>query len=192
MATDVHSFYTTSTSQHVKSHPQRLVDSFISHYSQASNSSDSKTATLTTTRSAPAMNSIAIKPTNIPSPAIISSLSPPTTHTTYKRPAVAYPQKGIIKRIVDRVRLEYYRYEVTYGVYVMGTGEKLATNGFVLIVLGLMMWALFLYFPSLIYQKLSRLDWLLTGRDVVTLRNVTLPLSNQTDAPVSLIRLPQL
>lgn len=67
------------------------------------------------------------------------------------------------QRFFDRVRLEYYRYEVTFGLYVMTPSEKLVANTFVVVVLSLLLWALLLYFPSLLYHKLSRLVWLLTG-----------------------------
>ncbi|KAJ5257024.1 hypothetical protein N7478_013128 [Penicillium angulare] len=65
----------------------------------------------------------------------------------------------------SRVRLEYYRYEVTFGIYVMTASEKWVTNTIVLTVLILLLWALVLYFPSLLYTKLSRLVWLLTGHN---------------------------
>lgn len=45
----------------------------------------------------------------------------------------------------------------------MTPGEKLVANSFVFVVLSLLFWALVLYFPALLYQKLSRLVWLLTG-----------------------------
>lgn len=67
------------------------------------------------------------------------------------------------QRLVDRVRLEYYRYEVTFGLYVMTPSEKLVANTFVIVVMSLLLWALLLYFPQLLYQKLTRLVWLLTG-----------------------------
>lgn len=73
------------------------------------------------------------------------------------------PRKTPVQRFTDRVRLEYYRYEVTFGLYVMTPGEKLVANSFVFVVLSLLFWALLLYFPALLYQKLSRLVWLLTG-----------------------------
>lgn len=66
------------------------------------------------------------------------------------------------RHILDRVRLEYYRYEVTFGLYVLTPGEKLVANTFVFIVVGLFLWAL-LYFPSLLYSKAGSLVWLLTG-----------------------------
>ncbi|KAE8406806.1 hypothetical protein BDV37DRAFT_242040 [Aspergillus pseudonomiae] len=73
------------------------------------------------------------------------------------------PRRNVIQRFADRIRLEYYRYEVTFGLYVMTPGEKLVANSFVMVVLSLLFWALLLYFPTLLYQKLTRLVWLLTG-----------------------------
>ena len=61
-----------------------------------------------------------------------------------------------IKRLVDRARLEYYRYEVTYGIYVLTPGEKSVANTFVVVFLSLLVWALFLYLPSLLSRNLAR------------------------------------
>ncbi|KAJ5723967.1 hypothetical protein N7488_002002 [Penicillium malachiteum] len=72
-------------------------------------------------------------------------------------------QRNPSQRLVDRVRLEYYRYEVTFGLYVMTPSEKFVANTIVLVILTLLLWALVVYFPSLLYNKLSRLVWLLTG-----------------------------
>lgn len=77
--------------------------------------------------------------------------------------AMKNPHRNVLQRAVDRVNLEYYRYQVTFGLYVMTPGEKLVANSFVIVVLSLLFWALLLYFPSLLYQKLTRLVWLLTG-----------------------------
>ncbi|PLB51177.1 hypothetical protein P170DRAFT_436260 [Aspergillus steynii IBT 23096] len=88
----------------------------------------------------------------------MSSANTPGSHLARKN-----SRRNILQRCVDRVRLEYYRYEVTFGLYVMTPGEKLIANAFVMIVLSLLFWAALLYFPSLLYQKLSRLVWLLTG-----------------------------
>ncbi|KAL2864516.1 serine palmitoyltransferase small subunit family protein [Aspergillus lucknowensis] len=82
---------------------------------------------------------------------------PPDNHSLNKT------RRNIFQRATDRVRLEYYRYEVTFGLYVMTPGEKLVANTFVVVVLALLFWALLVYFPALLYQKLSRLVWLLTG-----------------------------
>ncbi|OJJ51232.1 hypothetical protein ASPZODRAFT_12070 [Penicilliopsis zonata CBS 506.65] len=74
-----------------------------------------------------------------------------------------HQRRNLVQRTLDQVRLKYYQYEVTFGLYVMTPGEKFAANTFVFVVLSLLCWALLLYFPSLLYQKLSRLVWLLTG-----------------------------
>lgn len=77
--------------------------------------------------------------------------------------SATHPRQGFLHRTADRIWLEYYRYEVTFGLYVMTPAEKLAANTFVMVVMSMLMWALLLYFPSLLYQKASRLVWLLTG-----------------------------
>ncbi|OJJ66943.1 hypothetical protein ASPBRDRAFT_200557 [Aspergillus brasiliensis CBS 101740] len=84
--------------------------------------------------------------------------SPGCSHMSMK-----HSRRNILQRSIDRIRLEYYRYEVTFGLYVMTPGEKLVANTFVIVVLSLLFWALLVYFPALLYQKLSRLVWLLTG-----------------------------
>ncbi|KAJ6096096.1 hypothetical protein N7486_006842 [Penicillium sp. IBT 16267x] len=72
-------------------------------------------------------------------------------------------RRNPFQRLVDGVRLGYYRYEVTFGLYVMTRSEKCVANTIVLTVLGLLLWALAFYFPSILYHKLTRLVWLLTG-----------------------------
>jgi hypothetical protein len=90
---------------------------------------------------------------------LISKYSSTSTPVAFR----AQRSRNHFKRFFDRVRLEYYRYEVTFGLYVMTPSEKLVANTFVVVVLSLLLWALLLYFPSLLYHKLSRLVWLLTG-----------------------------
>lgn len=118
MTSEMQSFYTPSTSNHI-SHAPTAVDELISKYSSS-----------------------------------IHTSSSPKTRNQRRNP---------FQRFVDRVRLEYYRYEVTFGIYVMTPSEKLVANTFVIVVLTLLLWALLLYFPQLLYQKLTRLVWLLTG-----------------------------
>lgn len=87
-----------------------------------------------------------------------------STMSTTTSNSNSHNRRNVLLRMADRVRLEYYRYEVTFGLYVMTPLEKLAANTFVMVVMSLLCWALLLYFPSLLYQKLSRLVWLLTGQ----------------------------
>ncbi|PYH98480.1 hypothetical protein BO71DRAFT_49921 [Aspergillus ellipticus CBS 707.79] len=87
-----------------------------------------------------------------------TSASPGASHRPMKN-----PRRNIVQRCADRISLEYYRYEVTFGLYVMTPAEKLVANAFVIIVLSLLFWALLVYFPALLYQKISRVVWLLTG-----------------------------
>lgn len=69
----------------------------------------------------------------------------------------------MIQQCIHFLKLEYYRYEVTLGLYVMTPTEKIVANTFVVTSLLLICWALLLYFPSLIYRKFIHVVWILTG-----------------------------
>lgn len=98
------------------------------------------------------------------SPSTIST----TTISSFSKP----PQsRNILQRSIDRIRLEYYRYEVTYGIYTLTPGEKAVANAFVGVVLLLLIWTTLFYFPPLLYRKLSRLIWLLTGHSGEEMRS---------------------
>jgi hypothetical protein len=71
-------------------------------------------------------------------------------------------RRNPFQRMLGRVQLEYYRYEVTFGLYVLTPNEKIVANAFVLVSLALFFWAL-LYLPSMLYNKAGGLVWLLTG-----------------------------
>ncbi|KLJ11860.1 hypothetical protein EMPG_13007 [Blastomyces silverae] len=97
------------------------------------------------------------------------SISPTYSPTYPYAPPVDNPapvdpnSPNLLKRLTSRLQLAYYRYEVTYGIYVMTPGEKFVANTFLLVFISLLVYGLFLYFPPLLYQKLSRLAWILTG-----------------------------
>lgn len=143
MTTEMQSFYTPSTSSHISSHAPAAMDELISKYSSSMSNSNSGT---TTSNSGTSNTNI-----NTTSATASSSFSSKST------------SPNVLRRFSDRVWMEYYRYQVTFGLYVMTPSEKLAANTFVMVVLSLLFWALLLYFPSLLYNKLSRLVWLLTG-----------------------------
>lgn len=83
--------------------------------------------------------------------------------TSYRTATSPGTSRNFVQRCVDQIRLLYYRYEVTFGVYVMTPGEKFVANTFVLVFLSLLIWASFLYFPQLLFRKIGRMTWLLTG-----------------------------
>lgn len=83
--------------------------------------------------------------------------------TSYRAATSHGRSRNLVQRCIDQTRLLYYRYEVTFGVYVMTPGEKFVANTFVLVFLSLLIWASLLYFPQLLFQKIRRMVWLLTG-----------------------------
>lgn len=70
-------------------------------------------------------------------------------------------RRNIFRQCIESIRLEYYRYEVTYGLYVLTFNEKLVVNTFVSVVLCLLTWALF-HVPSWLYATHSYISWLMT------------------------------
>ncbi|KAJ5948659.1 hypothetical protein N7454_001966 [Penicillium verhagenii] len=81
-------------------------------------------------------------------------------------------QRISLQCLIDLLQLEYYRYEVTYGLYVLTPGEKWVANIIVIIFLALLIWALAFYFPPILYHKLGRLVWLFTGHSDEKVRPV--------------------
>lgn len=94
--------------------------------------------------------------------------------TSYRTATSHGKSHNYVRRCVDQIRLLYYRYEVTFGVYVMTPGEKFVANTFVLVSLLLLIWASLLYFPQLLFRKIGRMTWLLTGHseDVTALAGI--------------------
>ncbi|PGH09690.1 hypothetical protein AJ80_07641 [Polytolypa hystricis UAMH7299] len=134
-ATEVHSCYAAPTAHHASSHSPQLVDQFFSQYSSLSSAST------------------AVSPS-------LSQFSKPSSYLIQME-----PRRNLLQRAIDRVHLAYYRYEVTFGVYVMTPPEKLIANTFLIVCVSLLMWALFLYFPSVLFYKIGRLVWLITGNN---------------------------
>ncbi|KAK2745424.1 hypothetical protein FQN57_003767 [Myotisia sp. PD_48] len=80
----------------------------------------------------------------------------------YSASASRYLRKpGRLAQIQDRLKLVYYRYEVTYGVYGMTSGEKLVANTFVLAMISLFIWLLLVHFLPLSFRILHDLGWAL-------------------------------
>jgi hypothetical protein len=95
---------------------------------------------------------------------LIGKYASSMTHSASYRSTASYGRsRNLVQRCIDHIRLQYYRYEVTFGVYVMTPGEKFVANTFVFVFLSLLIWASLLYFPHLLFRKIGRLVWLLTG-----------------------------
>lgn len=66
-------------------------------------------------------------------------------------------------KVSNYIRLRYYQYEVTFGVYVMTPNEKLIFNSIVLIVLAALFYALFWGFEPFFVNMVCRLIYYMTG-----------------------------
>ena len=91
---------------------------------------------------------------------------------------------SIFSRIVTRLQLMYYQYEVTFSAYVLTPGEKLILNTVVVLLISLLMLGIFSYLPQFILRVSERLFWLYYGVDdtlAVLMGNSTLWADFQPD-----------
>lgn len=66
-------------------------------------------------------------------------------------------------KVSNYLRLRYYQYEVTFGLYVMTPTEKLVFNTMVLAALAFLVYALFWGFEPFLVNSLCRFIYYLTG-----------------------------
>ncbi|QSS59920.1 DUF3317 superfamily protein [Histoplasma capsulatum] len=114
--------------------------------------------------SAPPASAAASSSSDTTSMSILTSY--PYAHPVDDSAPIRHDKPSLLRRFTNRLQLAYYRYEVTYGIYVMTPEEKFVANTFLLVFISLLLWGLFLYFPPLLFQKLSRLAWILTGAGI--------------------------
>ncbi|KAH0842846.1 hypothetical protein AYO21_10979 [Fonsecaea monophora] len=89
---------------------------------------------------------------------LATSSSSSSHHRSFGKPLVSMPAK-----LSNYLRLRYYQYEVTFGLYVMTPGEKLIFNSVILIAFTALLYALFWGFEPFIVNTLCRLIYYLTG-----------------------------
>lgn len=72
-----------------------------------------------------------------------------------------------IYSIVDRASRDihefYYRYSVTFGLYVLTPMERLITNSIVMLLFSLLIYTIYVYLPSFAARSAERVLWYLTG-----------------------------
>jgi hypothetical protein len=66
-------------------------------------------------------------------------------------------------KLANELRLRYYRYEVTFGLYVMTAGEKLVLNGIVLSIFFAVLYGLYVGLRPFLIHLICRLVYYLTG-----------------------------
>ncbi|OAP57312.1 hypothetical protein AYL99_08050 [Fonsecaea erecta] len=89
---------------------------------------------------------------------LLATSSSSSSHHSLRLPFVSLPSK-----LSNYLRLRYYQYEVTFGLYVMTPGEKLVFNSVVLVALTALLYALFWGFQPFVVNALCRLIYYVTG-----------------------------
>ncbi|KIW99971.1 uncharacterized protein Z518_10899 [Rhinocladiella mackenziei CBS 650.93] len=75
-----------------------------------------------------------------------------------RKPRVSMPVK-----VSNYLRLRYYQYEVTFGLYVMTRAEKFVFNTIILTIFAALLYALFWGFQPFIINTLCRMIYYITG-----------------------------
>jgi hypothetical protein len=73
------------------------------------------------------------------------------------------PRVSVSAKVSNYLRLRYYQYEVTFGVYVMTPGEKLVFNSIICVALTALLYALFWGFEPFVINTLCKLIYYATG-----------------------------
>lgn len=66
-------------------------------------------------------------------------------------------------KLSNYLRLRYYQYEVTFGLYVMTPGEKAALNSIILAIMAALLYALYWGLEPFVVQTACRLVYYITG-----------------------------
>ncbi|KIW34008.1 uncharacterized protein PV07_00810 [Cladophialophora immunda] len=89
---------------------------------------------------------------------LLATTSSSSSHDSLRKPLVSMPVK-----LSNYIRLRYYQYEVTFGLYVMTPAEKLVFNSAILVAFVALLYALFWGFQPFIVNTLCRLIYYITG-----------------------------
>ena len=84
------------------------------------------------------------------------SITPQYTSPYTSLEYTSLDSKSPLDSFVDKIRLWYYQYEVTFSLYVMTPTEKIITNTIVLSFFALVLYAIVSFTPLFITQFISR------------------------------------
>lgn len=73
------------------------------------------------------------------------------------------PLLPISTKLSNELRLRYYRYEVTFGLYVMTLGERLVFNGIVLLIFSAILYGLYVELRPFLVHVFCRMVYYATG-----------------------------
>ncbi|KIW64113.1 hypothetical protein PV04_09069 [Phialophora macrospora] len=90
---------------------------------------------------------------------LLATSSDPYSHDPYLRK----PRVSMAAKVSNYLRLRYYQYEVTFGLYVMTPAEKVVFNSIILFAFCALIYALFYEFQPFIVNSVCRLLYYVTG-----------------------------
>ena len=88
----------------------------------------------------------------------LSRLASPSSSASRLRSRIAIPSK-----ITNYLRLRYYQYEVTFGLYMLTPGEKVVLNTIICLLAMVLLYGICIGLQPLVVRTLCRLIWYITG-----------------------------
>lgn len=103
------------------------------------------------------VDSVASSPNYFSGMSVISLLGPSGVSHLRRR------QDSISSKMLNHLRLRYHQYELTFGLYIMSPGEKLAVNSFVLGIFAAIFYAVYFGLQPFIVRTLCQIIYYLSG-----------------------------
>lgn len=94
---------------------------------------------------------------------ISSTMSTLNTLAKSSKPRFTLPRLSMPDKLSNELRLRYYQYEVTFGLYMLNSNEKLLLNAIVLTLFSLISFGLFWGLQPFIVNVVCRLVFYISG-----------------------------
>jgi hypothetical protein len=112
-----------------------------------------------------------------PFPLFIDSASPESAHyfssskmsasleilSTSQKPNFRRPRISVPAKVSNYLRLRYYQYEVTFGLYMLSSTEKMILNSILLVVVSALLYGVWFGLEVFIVRWICRLVYYITG-----------------------------
>jgi hypothetical protein len=109
--------------------------------------------------------------------------------TLYHAKASKQRPSKLLQSLLYPVQISYYRYKVTFALYMMTPGEQLILNLFFLSCIALLGAGVFFYLPSFVLRSAMRLAWYYGGSDPALSQFIADLLTNPLSGEASLLQL---
>jgi len=89
---------------------------------------------------------------------LVAASTSSSSHKAFRKPRVSMPSK-----VSNYLRVRYYQYEVTFGLYMLTSIEKVIFNSIIFIAFAALLFALFWGFQPFFVNSVCRIIYYVTG-----------------------------